>query len=512
MAGTSSGALLGLAFWPFGPFPHWQWAVFFGFVPLWSFWLRAGSAREIFWSGWLCQFTFTLVAFPWIAYTVNEYGHFGPVVSALLLLMYCAVANWQVPLAGLAWFRFFPSRGLLALVILTAIGERLGTLIFHWNFGYAWYFMRWPGAQLADVTGFRWLCSVSICLNGLALAAWEARRTRAWRRPLLAGAAIFAAVNLAGWWRLRSLPAPDSVARVLLVQPNLENSEKEKMGTSDAAREAILEVSIATTDRALATLSAPPDFAVWPENAFPGFIADPGLSFGLSPRLAMYLRTRHLNLVTGGFGFSAKGKVTNGIFSLRENGTWLAPAYEKRVLLPFGETIPGAEIFPGLRGWLPMIPDYGRGDGPVNLRVGKLSLGGMICYEGLFDSLAREAANNGAQILVNVTNDSWYGPWLEPWQHFYNTAAKAVETRRPIIRSTNTGISAVVLANGKLMTMSPVGAEWFHLYEVPYRKNPTSPPFLRWGYWFDSVFLALGLALALILQFRRRGSIPGRAE
>jgi apolipoprotein N-acyltransferase len=508
LPGLLSGLLLGITTIGHGPFYHVHWAIFFGFVPLWAFWLRGASPKEILLSGWACQFALTLVAFHWIAYTVNEFSHMGLALSVLVMLLYCAVANLQFPLAGLVWHRLFagaPAGPRIAgLALLTALGERLGTAIFHWNFGYAWLYMRWPGAQLADVAGFRWLCTFSICLNGLLVAAWLKRGSRRAFVPLGAAVAAFLLVNALGAWRLHLLPPPDAKARVLLVQPNVGNREKEKLDKDQDFRPAALEGYFRLTDRALATLSTPPDFAVWPENAFPGYIADTALTFGLTPKLKTYLQARRLNLLTGGYGLTPDGKVANSLFALDRSGTWLAPAYEKRILLPFGEYVPGAETFPALKRWLPDVRDYGRGAGPVVLRLGGFRLGAQICYEGLFDFIARDLANAGAQILVNVTNDSWYGTWMEPWQHFYITMAKAIETRRPLIRDTNTGISAVAFADGSLSELSPVGKEWFQLVEVPYRANPPATIFLRWGYWIDWCFLGLGLAFALALSRRGR--------
>lgn len=511
LPGLLSGALLGVTTIAHGPFPYWQWAIFFGFVPLWSYWLREDCLRRIVLSGWICQLTFSLIAFHWIAYTVNEFSHMGLALSILVMLLYCAVGNLQFPLAGLAWAKLFrgdarrSAAGIAGLALLTAIAERMATAVFHWNFGYAWLYMGWPGAQIADVTGFRWLCTLSICLNGFLVAAWARRRSRAALLPLGSAVAVFLVVNAFGVWRLRSLPVPDAVARVLLIQPNVGNRDKEKLEKEgDKFREAALERYFALTDRALASVGTAPDFAVWPENAFPGFIADVPLTFGLTPKLGAFLKSRHLNLVTGGYGYNLENKVTNGLFALVGTGLWSAPAYEKRILLPFGEYIPGAETFPILKKWLPDVRDYGRGTGPVVLRLDGFRLGAQICYEGLFDYIARDLANAGAQLIVNVTNDSWYGDWMEPWQHLYITLAKAVETRRPLIRDTNTGVSAIALADGTILGLSPVSQEWFHLFDVPYRKDPPVTPFQRWGYWFDWAFLALGLALALLVSRRGR--------
>jgi apolipoprotein N-acyltransferase len=280
------------------------------------------------------------------------------------------------------------------------------------------------------------------------------------------------------------------------------NRDKERLDQEPDSRKQFLRRYFALTDRALATLHSPPDIVVWPENTFPGFIADVKLDFGLGPFLRDFLRTRKVNLLTGGYGMNAAGQVTNGLFALSRIGTWLAPAYEKRLLLPFGEYIPGGARFPILKTWLPDVRDYGAGADPVVLHIENAALGAQICYEGLFDFIARDSANAGAQLLINITNDSWYGSWLEPWQHFYITMAKAIETRRPLVRDTNTGVSSVTLADGSILEQSPMDQEWFHLYEIPYLRNPPHTAYMGWGLYFDWIFLALGLTVVTLISRR----------
>lgn len=507
-----TGILLGITTIGHGPVYHLHWPIFFGFVPLWALWRKEASARRILLSGWLAQFTFTLVAFHWLAYTVNEFSHMGTLPSVLVMLLYCAVANLQFPLAGLAWHLIFrkplgPVAGALALALLTALLQRVGTTIFHWNFGYAWLYMGWPAIQLTDIFGFRFLCTVSILINGLLLLAWE-RKSGDWKAPLGAAAGLFAALNAAGFLYAYTLPPLDASASVLIVQPNIGNRDKEKLEYGEEKfRQETLRKYMRQTEDALRFLPERPTFALWPENAFPSIIADPALKIGLAPMLRDFLVEQKLDLVTGGFGLTADDKITNSIFALSSEGKWASEPYHKMHLLPFGEYVPGADRFPILKKWLPDVRDYGRGDKPVLLELRGLKLGPQICYEGLFDSVSRDLARTGAQVIVNVTNDSWYGDWMEPWQHYYITMAKAVETRRPIIRATNTGISGVADSYGNLSEESPVSMQWARVLPVHYRKNPPSRPFLSWGYYFDWAFLLAGLAsLAAFASRKRRQS------
>ena len=127
-------------------------------------------------------------------------------------------------------------------------------------------------------------------------------------------------------------------------------------------------------------------------------------------------------------------------------------------------------------------------------------MGGQICYESLFPGFSRSLAALGAQFIVNVTNDSWYGSWQEPYQHLYMTLARGVEFRRPVLRVTNTGVSSVVLASGDILEQSPIHQPWAGLYEVPYLTTPPATFYQNW-FWlvpsllWSSLFALLGFGL-----------------
>ena len=119
----------------------------------------------------------------------------------------------------------------------------------------------------------------------------------------------------------------------------------------------------------------------------------------------------------------------------------------------------------------------------------------QIFYESLFPSFSRSLAALGAQFIVNVTNDSWYGTWQEPYQHLYMTLARSVEFRRPVLRVTNTGISSVVLASGDILEQSPIHEPWAGLYKVPYLRTPPETFYQNWFWLVPSILWSSLLAL-----------------
>jgi len=126
------------------------------------------------------------------------------------------------------------------------------------------------------------------------------------------------------------------------------------------------------------------------------------------------------------------------------------------------------------------------------------TLGPQVCYESLDPLFSSSLALKGADILVNVTNDSWFGPRFEPLQHLYMTLARGLETRRPMLRSTNTGISSAILADGTVLQLSPLYTRWAGLYDVKFQKNAPVTFYSRFGAWLPlALFVFLGLVVAM---------------
>lgn len=495
-----TGLLVGTSYIPFPP-----WAVFFCFVPLWICWLEEKSARQVFWTGWLAQFVFTLIGFNWVAHTIHEFGHLPWIVSVIVLFLFCSFANLYVPLVGLAWFyfsrrlRLSPRGKIWALPLFMSIGERAFPMIFDWHLGYTWLWARFPAFHLADIVGFVGLSNIGLMFNCFFLLAWwQAHHKRIWWRAAAAPILLFLLLNICGYYHGQGPWPNDTKLNFLLVQANIGNQEKLMAEEGWAYRDNVINKFTALTQQGL-NVSGHADFAVWPETAFPEVIDTPDLGQGYALKLKNFILSSKVKVITGGFSrLPGSGQITNSFFVLGDNGEWLAPPYHKTILLAFGEYMPFANWFPRLRTWFPEVGDFGRGPGPTVLNADGLKIGAQVCYEGLFDWFTRSQANQGAEILVNLTNDSWYGKWEQPFQHGFMTLARAIEVRRPLIRSTNTGISTVALASGEIMPLSPLHEPWFHLYEVPYGKLPGATIFMGWGYWLIPTLILLGLVFIAI--------------
>lgn len=496
------GILIGTSYIPFPP-----WASLFCFLPLWICWSRAQRAGAIFFSGWLASFVFTLIGFNWVAYMLHEFAHLPWFLAIPGLLLYAATANLYVPLAGLIWYYLRKTLSLrdpvsgVVMVLVTALCEMNAFTLFDWNFGYSWYGSGLPLYQWAEFLGFSGLSTLTILFNLPLWIAWRRRGEPAGFRIAVAAAAVFVALNLCGILIETRLPAADDELRALLVQANIGNEEKSAAELGTGFRQEILLKQLDLTLQALSEGTAEPvDFVLWPEAAFPSLLGSGYEHTALAVLLQSFLARTGMTLVTGGYGVDAGSRrITNSLFVVDPGHGVLQPHYSKTHLLAFGEYIPGEEWFPGIRDWLPPIGEYARGPGPeVLLQWGRFRAGPQICYESLFPAFSRGLANLGAQFIINVTNDSWYGTWQEPYQHMYMTLARAVEFRRPVLRATNTGFSTVALASGEILQRSPLHRAWTGVFSVPFEQRPAMTFYQRF-YWLMPAVLWVGL-IAIILR------------
>jgi apolipoprotein N-acyltransferase len=504
---VASGFLIGTSYIPFPP-----WASLFCFVPLWIFWFQQKTLRNVFLGGWLCAFIFTLIGFNWVTYLLHEFAHLPWLVAAMGMLLFAAVAHLFVPIAGVLWFivqqrlQCKKRLSLWIMAMFTILCEFYSLTVFDWNFGYSWYAAELPVYHYAEIIGFSGLSAFTLLANLACYFAWQKHQHYSGRMLLAGIIAVFIFLNLGGIGLKNRLPEPDTSLNMLLVQASIANEEKLAAELGQGYRDEIFNRYKYLTDLGIrAHAKNKIDFAVWPETAFPFLL---GEMFEPTPQtlaLKDFLKEHQLPLITGSYSLDLNTRhITNSLFVLDKDGEIMPPHYSKTILLAFGEYIPGEDIFPQIREWLPTTGQFARGPGPtLLLNINGFKIGPHICYESLFPGFTRSLSDLGAQFIVNATNDSWYGSWQEPYQHLYMTLARAVEFRRPLLRATNTGISTVVLASGEILEKSPIYEEWVGLYKVPYLKNPQATFYQRW-FWLIPALLWFTLSVLLIIAFRTR--------
>jgi apolipoprotein N-acyltransferase len=504
---VASGFLIGTSYIPFPP-----WASLFCFVPLWIFWFQQKTLKNVLLGGWLTAFIFTLIGFNWVTYLLHEFAHLPWPAAVIGMLLFAAFAHLFVPMAGVLWFivqnklQCTERLSLWLMAMITILCEFYSLTLFDWNFGYSWYAADLPVYHWAEIIGFSGLSAFTLLTNLACYYVWHKRHDYNGRMLFAGVIAVFIFLNLGGLGLKNRLLEPNTSLKVLLVQASIANEEKMAAELGKGYRDEIFNRFKYLTDLGVRIHpNEKIDFAIWPETAFPFLLGEIFEPTPQSLELTSFLKQRQLPLITGAYSLDYKTRlVTNSLFVLNKDGKIKPPHYSKTILLAFGEYIPGEDLFPQIREWLPATGQFAHGPGPtLLLNWNGFKIGPQICYESLFPEFSRSLSDLGAQFIVNATNDSWYGSWQEPYQHLYMTLARAVEFRRPLIRATNTGISTVVLASGEILEKSPIYEEWAKLYKVPYLKNPPATFYQRW-FWLVPGILWITLCVLVTLAIRNK--------
>lgn len=515
-----SGILIGFTYIPFPP-----WALLFCYAPLWIFALqREKSLKQIFIAGWITQFILTLIGFYWIAHTAHEYGRLHWVVSIAALWLFCTGMHIYIPvsLTLSAWlsrkYRLGHGASLALFALGLALFEQFWPAIFQWNLGYTLFWANLSVYNFADLIGFEGLSSLILLANAWVAWIWL-QRSQVNKAALHSCALILALISLIllGKQHGKKWQQFDENLKVAIIQANIGNLEKIMAEKGRQYHDTISDKFVSLTQQEL-QLRPDSELVVWPETAFPNYLDNHFQFDFFQRRLFEKLAPLKVKLFTGAYSKDPqsaliKEPVYNAVFLLDNQGQNLTPPYRKTELLSFGEYLPLSEQFPILLEWLPFVSNFGRGPGPSIMTLptnqgNSINLGPQICYEGLYPAFSRKLAQKDAQILINVTNDSWFGNTSEPHQHLYMTLARAIEVRRPLIRSTNTGISTAVLANGAVLQKSPIYQEWTGQFEIKYLKNPPKTFYVEWGHfhWVLSLFGYMILILGGALHARSRST------
>ena len=314
------------------------------------------------------------------------------------------------------------------------------------------------------------------------------------KKPLIYAISFIFVFNILGWiYSKLSIQKSEKIFHATLVQGNIGNTEEAYQRFGKSFRSDILKTYL---DLSAQTVTKKTQLIIWPETAYPDtYYQDQGFRNNLLTKKTFhFLKQKKTPLLTGVFAKDNSKKISNAILVFDPEGHFLYEPVKKRILLAFGEYLPGEQWFPFLRKALPMVGDFERGGKPQVREVSGVKLGLQICYESLFSSFSRKLAQDKAQILINITNDSWYGPHSEPLQHLYNLLARSIETGLPILRTTNTGISALLMPNGEIIQPSPLYQPWSKSYEVPYSEAHRPTFYQRLGH-----LLTLPLLLIMVI-------------
>jgi apolipoprotein N-acyltransferase len=173
--------------------------------------------------------------------------------------------------------------------------------------------------------------------------------------------------------------------------------------------------------------------------------------------------------------------------------------YDKQHLVPFGEYIPFRKYLPFVGPLVESMGDFTPGSTQRPLACQTAGIGVLICFESIFPDLSRKWTENGANMLVNITNDAWFGRSSAPWQHFSMAVFRAVETRRSLARAANTGVSGFIDPVGRISASLPLFETGYLTGDLPICSEQTF--YVRYGYYFP-VFCIIGVILTVLSSLR----------
>ncbi|TVQ97308.1 MAG: apolipoprotein N-acyltransferase [Desulfovibrionales bacterium] len=386
----------------------------------------------------------------------------------------------------------------------------------------------WGGVELAQgtlFTGFSWLTLPAalapwpVTIQGLAVVgeyglsailvtavAWLvlARESKAFMiRGLTLGLALFLVLIGLGALHLNR-PLPEGTPlRVTLVQGNVDQTVKWEPAYQEATVRAYLDL---TTRE----LGFKPELVVWPETAMPFYLQEDS---ALARQVRDFVRsTQQLALLTGAPRYAvdlSTGAIqyANSAFLLGPNGKTVG-IYDKEHLVPFGEYVPLGGMLPFIRRLAHSEGDFSPGNDPAPLQWEHLALGMLICYEAIFSGLSQERVRAGANLLVNISNDAWFGRSSAPRQHLYQAVLRSVEQGRFLVRSTNTGVTAIIDPRGRRLEAGGLFQRLTLSYPDVRLLEETT--FFHRNAWAIRILLptAIGLYLGATWWMRRRHRTP----
>ena len=451
--------------------------------------------RDAFGDGWLQGTAFFLLLLRWLDHTFRYYSAIPWPVTWLPILglaAYCGLYFGLVA-SAVSWLSrcLGPGWALVAAPFLWVAGEWLrGWLLsgFPWGLlGYSQY-RQLAVIQIAAVTGVYGVSFVIVCVNaalvGLVALGWRGgSRGVVVAATLLVGTLAFGGSGY-GFW----IKPPRSIL-VAVVQPSIEQSLK----WDPAHQKEALRIFTNLTREAGRRR---PAIIIWPETAAPIFLRrDPALVAelqALSGEVKAPLLVGSLDSDSGGF--------YNSVFLLERQG--IRAKYDKIHLVPFGEYVPLARLIGFVRRWAEFISEFQAGRTPKVFKEADPPFGVVICYEGIFPELFREFVAGGAQYMVNITNDAWFGATSGPWQHLAMLPFRAVENRVVIARSANTGVSAFVEPSGRIIEILGLFERGVldHVFFIP---GGTGTFYTRFGDVFAYLCLAVSVTALTFARLRR---------
>lgn len=491
------GILAGLMLTASFPPGKLEWLAWVALLPLLKS-LDQESPSRAFKLGLVTGLAHYLTLVYWVVVVLKHYGGLPFVVSVSLLLLLClylalypAIFSFLFShlngstFAGLIAGCFWVSLEYIRAKILTG---------FPWALlGYT-QFKQTMLIQIADQTGVYGISFLIVLVNTSLFFLFfpgASPRKRFLRWDVMVALVLVSLTLFYGKYRLSSERGHGEgrqTVKIAVIQGNIDQSVK----WEPTYQEKTIDIYHRLTREAR---PFKPELIVWPETSVPFFFQD---NLRLSPKVIRISEESGAHLIFGSPAYRrgpGGTKYYNRAYLLSPNGD-LSGYYDKVHLVPFGEYVPLKRFLPFVQRLVPAAGDFASGEKVSPLHLPRLTAGILICFEVIFPELARKQAREGAQILVNLTNDAWFGMTSAPYQHLAMATFRAVENGKPMIRAANTGFSAFISPRGKIITRSDLFEEQVLQREVEIGSDP-----LRFYTRYGDLFALSLLIISLIKVF-----------
>ena len=446
----------------------------------------------------------------WIIVAVHTYGNVPLVLSALVLLLLVAYLSLFT-----GAFTFFVRlvenrtgiRSVLAAPLLWAALEYLRSFLltgFPWAFlGYTQY-LNLPFIQMSDTTGVYGLSFMIVLVNATLFSIFKQwpKKIFPWKEAAVT-ALLFTALLTYGYTKMKAVDRQVSrspTLKVGLVQGNIDQSIKWNESFQMETLKIYKKLSMAVAEDK-------PDLIIWPETATPFFFQEVK---EYQPFVLEIPEKANAFLLFGTpFYRVDKGKVNhyNSAFLVSPSKE-LIGTYDKIHLVPFGEYVPLKEMLFFVGTSLGEgIGDFKSGKKITSLSIPQGKFGLLICFEIIFPDLCRRFVKTGADFLVTITNDAWFGKTSAPYQHFATAVFRAVENRVFVARAANTGISGFIDPKGRILQQGGIFTEEAMSGTIRIMKEKTF--YTKYGDVFS--WLCSGLSILLVaFALLRKSLLPSR--
>jgi len=512
-----SGLLLALSFPPFDI----EALAWVALVPL-LLALRGSSWKVALGQGWLAGLVFFAITLFWVIHAMHEYGKMPFVVSFLVMLLLAGYCALFVGLFGAVITRIPDRRGLLRIWTAPALWVTLELARTYLLSGFPWALLGYSQyhnltvIQIADITGVYGVSYVLVLVNVLLAAVIEAVQKK--RKPSLSrtspllvpwiatSLAVTLLAGLVGYGQWRLSPQHESPndhrVRIGLVQPNVDQAQKWDAAYRRDTIDRLKRLSLQVSNKA--------DLVIWPEAATP-FLFDVETIY--KNEVLTFVREHGVPLLFGSPALESQAagqfRLLNSAYLVSGDGLVL-DRYDKAHLVPFGEYIPLKGLLSFLDKLVVGIGDFVPGPGPHVLSAPGGRLGVVICFEVIFPDLVRHFVEQGADYMVTITNDAWFGRSGAPEQHFAMVVFRAVENRIAFARAANTGISGFIDAEGHILRTTDIFVEDALIGEI--RTGGPRTFYTVYGDLFAYGCVLLSVLVSLIVTITKRRPHARRSQ